>query len=303
MATGSATDGRTPVIGRLKALRERLRRVIRAMVFAPGRSTAMALVAVPYLWLGYYMVGTAFGLRGDPIIAGDWLTLVFTTYALFASLALAHRILRIGLVGMTEEYLIDAVVLTWLTAFYFVWMLARGSVDESTAAAELYGPVVAGEPTAVAWASVLGITAVVVAGLIHRPDPERKLFVSEFRTALVTLPALVTALVLLFRPGPMSVLWPVVGGIFVGTLVGGLTRVQSLASGVAKGLFAIASLAVWVVGALAWMVAHRRRPPNSHVILSHVQFGGGAERTDGEGQSHSEGPPRLEMDSNADDYR
>lgn len=236
----------------------------------------MLLVALPYLWLAHYVVGTVLGVRADPIVGGDWLTVVFTTWALFSSLALAHRILRIGLDGMTEHSLIDAVVLTWLTAFYFVWMVAREPVEESTTTAELYGPVLAGDPTAQRWALIAIGTAAIAVGIVVRPNPESKLFASPFRTTLVTVPAFVTATVLVLDPGPNSIVWPFVGGVFLGQLGAGVARIQPIASSVAKGAFAVASLSVWTVGALAWLLVYRRRPPNAHVILGHVDFGRGA---------------------------
>lgn len=249
------------------------RRLLAGLVCAPGRSAAIAVVAVPYVWLGTYVVGTAVGLRSDPIVGGDWLTLVFTSYALLSSLALAHRILKIGLTALTEEYLIDIVVLTWLTAFYFVWMLARKSVAESTQVGELYAPVLAGRPEAVGWALVVVVTAIISTGLVYSPNEETKLFETEFRTALVTLPGAVTATVLLLQPGAESIVWPLVGGAFLGTVFGGLLCIQSVASWTAKGAFAALSLAIWAVGALAWLVAYRSRPPNDHVVLEHVEFG------------------------------
>lgn len=273
MATGSAADDDGAFLDELSPTRTSLERVLESMLYAPGRSTAILLTVVPYLWLFYYMATTAVGLAEDPIIAGDWLTLVFTFYALFASLALAQRILKVGLSELTEEYLIDVVVLTWLMGFYFVWMLARESVDPSTTVEELYGPVLAGRPYALAAAGILLGTTVLVAGLIHRPKPETKLFKNEFRTAMVTLPSILTATVLLFDPGTNSVLWPIVGGVFLGTILGGLTRIQRILSDVAKGGFAVASLVVWLLGALAWIATYRSRPPKEHVVLSHVAFG------------------------------
>ena len=149
MATGSVTDGDPAESGRIPSPRAVGRAVLHALVSAPGRSAATLLIAGPYLWLGYYVVGTATGRLGDVIVGGDWLTLVFTSYALFSALALAHRVLRVGLTGLTVEYLLDVVVLCWLTVFYFVWMLARESVDASTTVSELYAPILAGEPFAV----------------------------------------------------------------------------------------------------------------------------------------------------------
>lgn len=273
MAIGSNTDDETTVLERLSSPRSVVRRLLVALVCAPGRSAATALVVGPYLWLFGYMATTAFGLRGDPIVAGDWLTLVFTTYALLSSLALAHRILTVGLDGLTREYLVDVVALTWLTAFYFVWMLARESVSATTTFADLYGPLLDGHPEGGAWAAVVGVTALVTAGLIYRPSEETKLFRTEFRTALVTLPCVVTATVLLTSPGPNSLVWPLVGGVFVGTLAGGLLHLQGVASWIAKGTFAICSLAVWSVGAFGWLLAYRSRPPNDHIVLEHVRFG------------------------------
>jgi hypothetical protein len=274
MATGSATDGDPAESGRIPSVRSVGRAVLSALVSAPGRSAATLLVAGPYLWLGYYVVGTATGRLGDVIVSGDWLTLVFTTYALFSALALAHRVLRVGLTELTVEYLLDVVVLCWLTVFYFVWMLARESVDASTTVAELYAPVLAGEPTAILWAGVVTITAIVAAGVVLFPRENSRPFNNEFRTALVTLPVVVTALVLLFRPGPDSLIWPFVIGVFVGTLVGGIGRIHVIASAIAKGLFAMLSLLVWLVGALGWVIAYRRPPPDTHVVLEHVGWNG-----------------------------
>lgn len=273
MATGSAADDDGTFLDELSPTRTSLERVLESMLYAPGRSTAILLTAIPYLWLFYFMATTAVGLHEDPILGGDWLTLVFTFYALFASLALAQRILKVGLSELTEEYLIDVVVLTWLMGFYFVWMVARESVDPATTVEELYAPVLAGRPYALAGAGVLLGTTVLVAGLIHRPKPETKLFKNEFRTAMVTLPSILTVTVLLFDFGPNSVVWPIVGGVFLGTLLGGVTRIQRILSDVAKGGFAIASLVVWLVGALAWVATYRSRPPKDHVVLSHVAFG------------------------------
>lgn len=272
MATGSTTDDETPVLERLPPASTVPRRVLSGLVHAPGRSAALAMVVVLYLWLFAYMAMTALGLRGDPIVASDWLTLVFTSYALLSSLALAQRILTVGIEGLTREYLVDALALTWLTAFYFVWMLARESVATTTTFSDLYGPVLAGQPDAIASALVVGVTALVTAGLVYRADEESELFRTRFRTALVTLPGAVTATVLVFQPGPGSVLWLLVGGVFVGTLVAGLLYLQRVAGWVAKGAFAVCSLAAWTVGAVGWLVAYRERPPNEHIVLEHVTF-------------------------------
>lgn len=133
MAMGSRSGGESAESVPIPSVRTIGRSVLSTLVSAPGRSTAALLVAVPYLWLGYYIVGTAAGRHGDIIVGGDWLTLLFTTYALFSSLALAHRILRIGLTELTVESLLDSLTLTWLTAFYFVWMIAREPVSTTTA--------------------------------------------------------------------------------------------------------------------------------------------------------------------------
>ncbi|TKR28305.1 hypothetical protein [Natronomonas salsuginis] len=273
MATGSATDETSERFGRVPSVRAGGRALLSALVSAPGRSTATMLVAVPYLWLGYYVVGTVSGRLGDVIVGGDWLTLMFTAYALFSSLALAHRILQIGLTGLTVEYLLDTVVLTWLTAFYFVWMLAREPVATSTSVTELYAPILAREGAAVLFAGTAGLTAIVAAGIILVPRPESRPFKNQFRTALVTYPVAVTALVLLFRPGAESLLWPLVVGIFIGTLVGGVGRIHAITGAIAKGSFAALSLGVWAVGALGWLVVYRRRPPTDHVILDHAGWG------------------------------
>lgn len=285
MATESATDGPSGNFGRVPSVRAGGRALLSALVSAPGRSTATILVAGPYLWLGYYIVGTVSGRLGDVIVGGDWLTLMFTAYALFSSLALAHRILRIGLTGLTVEYLIDTVVLTWLTAFYFVWMLARAPVSTSTSVTELYAPILAGKAAAVLFVGTVGTIASVAAGIILVPRPESRPFKNQFRTALVTYPVLVTALVLLFRPGGESLLWPLIVGIFIGTLIGGLGRIHVITSAIAKGGFAALSLVVWTVGALGWLVVYRRRPPTGHVVLEHV----GWEREDGDGNRGDRG--------------
>jgi hypothetical protein len=280
MATGPATGGDPTDSGRVPSVRTVVRAVLSALVSAPGRSAATLLVAGPYLWLGYYVVGTATGRLGDVIVGGDWLTLVFTTYALFSALALAlaHRVLRVGLTELTVEYLLDVIVLCWLAVFYFVWMLARDPVDASTTVSELYAPVLAGEPVAILWIGVATITALVAAGIVLFPREDSRPFNNEFRTAMVTLPVVVTALVLLVRPGADSVLWPFVGGVFVGTLVGGIGRIHVIASAVARGLFAVLSLLVWLVGAIGWVLAYHCPPPDSHVVLEHV--GGDGEKRD-----------------------
>ena len=272
MATGSAADGEPTGGGRIPPVRSLGRALLSALVSAPGRSTATLLVAGPYLWLGYYIVGTASGRLSDVIIGGDWLTLMFTSYALFSSLALAHRILRVGLTELTVEYLLDVIALVWLTAFYFVWMLAREPVDTATAVSELYAPIFNGEPGAVLWAITAVIVAVVAAGIILFPREDSRPFKSQFRTALVTYPIVVTALVLLFRPGVESLLWPVIIGIFLGTLIGGIGRIHVIASAFAKGLFAMLSLFVWAIGALGWLIVYRHPPADTHVVFSHVGF-------------------------------
>ncbi|CAI49166.1 uncharacterized protein NP_2150A [Natronomonas pharaonis DSM 2160] len=273
MATGSAAGDEPTLLGRLPSVRTAGQTLLRSLVFAPGRSAAVLLVALPYLWLGYYVVGVAAGRVGDPIIAGDWLTLMFTSYALVSSLALAHRILQTGRFGLSESYLVDVVVLVWLTTFYFVWMLAREAVSATTTVVELYAPVLHGEPTAVVWAAATVLTTAVAAGVVVHPREGSKLFAGEFRTALVTLPATVTALTLLVRPGGDSLLWPVLIGLFLGTLLGGLIRIHIVASAASKGVFAALSLFVWAFGTLLWVLIHRRRPPNWRVVLTHVAFG------------------------------
>lgn len=271
MATESATrDGSTR---RLPSVRRICRSILVALVSAPGRSTATLLVAGPYLWLGYYIVGTAAGRHGDVIVGGDWLTLMFTSYALFSSLALAHRILRIGLTELTTEYLLDSLALTWLTAFYFVWMLAREPVSTTTAVSELYEPVISGDPTAVLWAGTIVVVAAIASGIVLFPRDDSRPFKNEFRTALVTFPIVVTALVLLARPGGDSILWPLVIGVFAGTVVSGIARIHVISSVFAKGLFAVLSFFVWTIGATAWMLIYRQPPPTDHVVLAHVGWG------------------------------
>lgn len=279
MVTGSATEGTSSI--RPPSVRRIGRSILAALVSALGRTTATLLVAVPYLWLGYYIVGTVAGRHADVIVGGDWLTLMFTSYALFSSLALAHRILRIGVTELTTESLLDALALTWLTSFYFVWMLARDPVSPTTAVSELYAPVFAGDPTAVLWAGTVAVVAVIAAGIILFPNESSRPFKNEFRTALVTFPIFVTALVLLARPGGESMLWPLVVGVFLGTLIGGIARIHVLSSALAKGVFAALSFFVWTIGALGWIVVYRRSPPTDHVVFAHV--GWGADRSEGRG--------------------
>lgn len=271
MMTGPTADDESAVLDRLSSPRALGRQLLVGLVHAPGRSAAIAFVVIPYLWLLWYVVSTAFGIGRDPIVAGDWLTLVFTTYALLSALALAHRILTVGVGDLTQEYLVDIVALTWLTGFYFVWMIARESVAESTTFEGLYGPVIDGQPEAQVGAVVVVVSALVTVGLIYRSSGETQLFRSEFRTALVTLPAVVTATVLL-GPGPDSLVWPLVGGVFVGTGAGGLFYVEQVASWTAKGAFAVCSLVMWSLGALGWVIAYRTRPPNDEIVLDHVRF-------------------------------
>ena len=268
MATGSAAGGE-PTGGRKRPSARRIgRRLLSALVSAPGQSTATLLVAVPYVWLGYYVVGVALGRHGDVIVSGDWLTLLFTSYALLSSLALAHRILGVGIEGLTVESLLDVVALVWLTVFYFVWMLAREPVSTATTVTELYAPLLAGDPQAVLWTGTALAIATLAAGIVLFPRPESRPFGTRFRTALVTFPVVVTAVVLLFRPGVDSLWWPVVVGVFVGTLVGGAARIHVIADAVARGIFAGLSLLVWAVGAIGWTLAYRRRPPTDAVALA-----------------------------------
>lgn len=267
MATGSPTEGERTVREGLGSIRRLGRGILSALVSAPGRSTATLLVAVPYVWLGYYVVGTALGRHGDVIVSGDWLTLVFTSYAFLSSIALAHRILRIGLDGLDVESLLDVVVLVWLTVFYFVWMLVREPVSTTTTVSELYTPVLEGEPIAIAWAVTILAIGALAAGIILFPRPGSRPFRTRFRTALVTFPVVVTATVLLLRPGANSLVWPFVGGIFLGTLVGGAARIHVITEAIAKGLFAGLSFCVWIVGAVGWMLVYRRRPPTEAVVL------------------------------------
>lgn len=290
MATGSSTDDDAATVDGVASPRDLARNPLAGLVRAPGRSAATALVVLPYLWLLGYVTTTALGLRGDPIAAGDWLTLVFTTYALLSSLALAHRILTVGVEELTPEYLVDVVVLTWLTGFYFVWMMAREPVSATTTAADLYGPVLDRQPAALWLAGVVGVAALVTARLIHRADQESALFSSEFRTALVTLPGAVTATVLLAQPGPDSLLWPVVGGVFLGTIVAGLLHLQAVATWTARGIFAVCALFAWTVGAVGWVLVHRSRPPDDHVVLEPAVFGP-VERTGSPGDVPPSGRP------------
>lgn len=286
MATGSPTEDEPTGQRRLPSARRLGRTLLSALVSAPGRSTATLLVAIPYVWLGYYVVGTALGRQGDVIVSGDWLTLVFTSYAFLSALALAHRILQVGLEGLTVESLLDVVVLVWLTAFYFVWMLAREPVSAATTVPELYTPVLAGEPMAVLWAATAVGIGVLSAGIVLFPRPESRPFKTRFRTALVTFPVVVTAAVLLFRPGGDSLLWPLVVGVFLGTLVGGAARIHVIASAVSKGIFAGLSLFVWVVGAIGWMLVYRTRPPTEAVVLTHTAWGPEHDPTDDKGGDH-----------------
>ncbi len=273
MATGPATDDESAEIGRLPPVRSVGRALLSALVSTPGRSTATVLVVGPYLWLGYYVVGTASGRLGDIVVGGDWLTLMFTAYALFSALALAHRVLRIGLSELTVEYLLDVVVLSWLTVFYFVWMLAREPVSPTTTVTELYAPLLAGDPAAVLQVGTVAVVSVVAAGVVLFPRENSRPFRNEFRTALVTFPVFVTALVVIARPGADSLLWPVLIGVFIGTLLGGLGRIHVITSAAAKGLFAALSLLVWAIGALGWLLVYRRRPPTDHVVLVRAGWG------------------------------
>lgn len=273
MATGPATDDESAEIGRLLPVRSVGRALLSALVSTPGRSTATVLVVGPYLWLGYYVVGTASGRLGDIVVGGDWLTLMFTAYALFSALALAHRVLRIGLSELTVEYLLDVVVLSWLTVFYFVWMLAREPVSTTTTVTELYAPLLAGDPAAVLQVGTVAVVSVVAAGVVLFPRENSRPFRNEFRTALVTFPVFVTALVVIARPGADSLLWPVLIGVFIGTLLGGLGRIHVITSAAAKGLFAALSLLVWAIGALGWLLVYRRRPPTDHVVLVRAGWG------------------------------
>lgn len=281
MATGSATDGEGAGRGRLPSTRDLGRAFLSALVSTPGRITAALLVAIPYVWLGYYVVGAALGRHGDVIVGGDWLTLLFTSYAFFSSIALAHRILGVGLEGLTVESLLDVLALVWLTVFYFVWMLERDPVSTTTTVAELYVPVLDGDPVAVLWAVAIAAAGVLSAGIILVPRPDSRAFRNRFRTALVTLPVSVTAAVLLFRPGGDSLLWPIVVGVFVGTLVAGAARIHVIASAVAKGLFAGLSLFVWAIGAIGWALVYRERPPTEAVALTYEREEPSENRPDG----------------------
>ncbi len=244
--------------------------VLRGLIYAPGRVTLAVFVLVSYLWLAVYMGSTVAGIRADPIASGDWMTLLFTAYALFFALALAHRILRIGLSELTNEYLIDVVGLTWLTAFYFVWMLAREPVAPTTSVDDLSGPVFAGDPSAIVAASIVGVTALAVARVIARPRSDTPLFQSSFRAAAVTFPGVLTAIIVVLQPASHSLLWLGIGGVFVGTIVGGLLHIQSIVVWTVKGLFAVCTLGVWAVGAVIWVFTHWSRPPNHHIVFSQV---------------------------------
>jgi hypothetical protein len=197
---------------------------------------------------------------------------VFTTYALLSSLALAHRILTVGVHELTSEYLVDVVVLTWLTGVHFVWMMAGGPVSATTAAADRYGQVIDRQPAALWLAGVVGVSAPVTARLVHGADGDAGLFRSRFRTALVTLPGAVTATVLLARPGADSLLWPVVAGVVLGTRVAGLLHLEAVATWTFRGTFAVAALLTWTVGAAAWVLVYRSRPPTVEVVLDPVSF-------------------------------
>jgi len=249
-----------------------VQRAAAALVLAPGRSAAVVLTVVPYLWLAWYVTGTALGVVADPIIGGDWLTLGFTCYALVFPLALAHRTLAVGLTELTQEYLVDIVALVWLTTFYVVWMLAREPVDPGTSTRELYGPVAAGDPMGVQWAAIAGAIAVLVVGLSAERDEDHALFRSPFRTALVTVPGLVTLVVLLSSPGPDSLVWPVVAGAFGGTLLAGVRHLPTVASGLARAAFVCLAALVWAVGGLLWVAVYRRPPPTRELLLAHVDF-------------------------------
>lgn len=287
MATGSAADDEPAGPGQRPSARRVGRALLSSLVSTPGRSTATVLVAIPYAWLGYYVVGTALGRHGDVIVSGDWLTLMFTSYAFLSSLALAHRILRIGLDGLTVESLLDVVVLVWLTVFYFVWMLAREPVSATTTVAELYAPVLDGDPIAVLWAGTATVVGVLSTGIVLFPREESRPFKTRFRTALVTFPVVITAAVLLFRPGGNSLLWPLVSGVFVGTLVGGAARIHVIATAVAKGIFAGLSLLMWGIGAIGWVLAYKERPPTEAVVLTHTAWVAEANRADNDEQEGS----------------
>jgi hypothetical protein len=285
-----------------------VRRAATALVLAPGRSAAVVLTVVPYLWLAWYVTGTALGLVADPIIGGDWLTLGFTCYALVFPLALAHRTLAVGLTELTQEYLVDIVALVWLTIFYVVWMLVREPVDPGTSTRELYGPVAAGDPMGVQWAAIAGAIAVLVVGLSAERDEDHALFRSPFRTALVTVPGLVTFVVLVSSPGPESLVWPVVAGAFAGTLFAGVRHLPTVMSGLARAAFVCLATLVWAVGGLLWAVVYRRPPPTRQLLLSHVDFetpGNTDAATGAEGNQQSDEPPasadRVAADGGHDD--
>ncbi|WP_254830958.1 hypothetical protein [Haloglomus salinum] len=271
-AEEAASGGEADAASRRRSPLALVRRAAAALVLAPGRSAAVVLTVVPYLWLGWYVTGTVLGLVADPIIGGDWLTLGFTCYALVFPLALAHRTLAVGLTELTQEYLVDIVALVWLTTFYVVWMLAREPVDPGTSTRELYGPVAAGDPMGVQWAAIAGAIAVLVVGLSAERDEDHALFRSPFRTALVTVPGLVTLVVLLSSPGPDSLVWPVVAGAFGGTLLAGVRHLPTVASGLARAAFVCLAALVWAVGGLLWVAVYRRPPPTRELLLAHVEF-------------------------------
>jgi hypothetical protein len=287
MATGSTADDGLVSRERLPSAREIGRAILTTLVSAPGRSTATLLVAVPYVWLGYYIVGAVLGRHGDVIVGGDWLTLLFTSYAFLSAIALAHRILHVGVAGLTVESLVDVVVLVWLTAFYFVWMLLREPVSTTTTVEELYGPILSEDPVAIVWLLTVVAVGSLATGIILFPRPGSRLFKTRFRTAFVTFPATATAVVLLFRPGGDSLTWPFVTGIFLGTLVGGSTRIHVIASAIAKGLFAALSLCVWTVGAIGWILVYRRRPPTDAVVLTDTVLKPDDERSKPDGEEKS----------------
>lgn len=277
-----------------------VRRLVAALVFTPGHSTAVVLTVGPYLWLVWYVAGTALGTTTDPIIAGDWLTLLFTAYALTFPLALAHRTLQIGMTELTQEYLVDVVVLLWLTVFYLVWSLTRGSVDPSTSVTELYGPVVAGDPLAIQWTAIAAAAAVLVLGLSASRITGSALFRSPFRTALVTAPGTATALVLVTAPGAESVLWPAVGGGFVGALLAGVRHLPAVAGGFARGVFVCLATVIWAIGVALWVVVHRQAPPTRRLSLHQGRPGSGAGDTAAATDTSSDDPDAVAADGGRD---